>query len=100
MSILPAEAEALLLALAPVSTEPPFHRFVTLPAVVLLTTGRRVTANLPRAVGALTATSGSSPPCWSACPSPAAPGPWPCWSIWTAPSRTTGPAGAAVAATG
>jgi hypothetical protein len=53
MSILPAEAEALLLALAPVFTEPTFHRFVILMAAALLTTGRRTIANLLRTVGGL-----------------------------------------------
>lgn len=53
MSILPAEAEALLLALAPVFTEPTFHRFVILMAAALLTTGRRTIANLLRTVGVL-----------------------------------------------
>jgi hypothetical protein len=41
MSILPAEAEALLRALAPIFTEPTFRRFVILMAAALLTTGRR-----------------------------------------------------------
>ncbi len=53
MSILPAEAEAVLLALAPVFTEPTFRRFVILMAAALLTTGRRPVANLLRTVGAL-----------------------------------------------
>lgn len=53
MSILPAEAEALLLALAPVFTEPTFHRFVMLLAGALLTTGRRTIANLLRTLGGL-----------------------------------------------
>lgn len=51
MSILPAEAEALLLALAPVFTGPTFHRFVILMAAALLTTGRRTIANLLRTAG-------------------------------------------------
>ena len=37
-----------------------------------------------------TATSGSSWPCWSASPSPPAPGPCRCWWPCTAPRRTTG----------
>ena len=53
MSILPAEAEPLLLTLAPVFTEPTFRRFVILMAAALLTTGRRTVANLLRTVGAL-----------------------------------------------
>src|SRR5581483_5940569 len=53
MSILPAEAESLLLALAPVFTEPTFHRFVLLLAAALLTTGRHTVANMLRTLGAL-----------------------------------------------
>jgi hypothetical protein len=53
MSILPAEAGSLVLALAPVFTGPTFHRFLTLMAAALLTTGRRTVANLLRTVGAL-----------------------------------------------
>jgi DDE superfamily endonuclease len=53
MFILPAEADALVLALAPVFTEPTLQRFLLLMAAALLTTGRRTIANLLRTVGAL-----------------------------------------------
>jgi hypothetical protein len=53
MSILPSEAEALVLALAPIFTEPTFRRFLLLLAAAILTTGRRTVANLLRTVGAL-----------------------------------------------
>src|SRR4051794_38988066 len=50
---LPTEAEALLLALAPVFTTPTFHRFVTLLLAAVLTTGRRTVANLLRTLQGL-----------------------------------------------
>src|SRR5437868_14443052 len=53
MSILPSEAEALVLALAPIFTEPTFRRFLLLLAAAILTTGRRTVANLLRTAGAL-----------------------------------------------
>ncbi len=46
--ILPAEARPLLDALAPVFTQPTFHRFVTLFGSAILTTGRRTVANILR----------------------------------------------------
>lgn len=46
--ILPPEATPLLAALTPAFTQPTAHRFVTLLAAALLTTGRRTVANLLR----------------------------------------------------
>ena len=51
--ILPAEAQPLLQALAPVFTKPTFHRFVTLFGSALLTTGRRTVANIFRTAAPL-----------------------------------------------
>ena len=51
--ILPAEAQPLLDALAPVFTRPTFHRFVTLLGSAILTTGRRTVANLLRTAAPL-----------------------------------------------
>jgi hypothetical protein len=51
--ILPTEAAAVLLALAPAFTAPTFRRFLTLALAALLTTGRRTVANLLRTLGAL-----------------------------------------------
>ena len=45
---LPAEARPLLNALAPVFTQPTFHRFVILLGSAILCTGRRTVANLLR----------------------------------------------------
>ena len=53
MTILPAEATPLLLALAPAFTQPTFSRFTALMAAALLTTGRRTVANLVRTLGPL-----------------------------------------------
>ena len=49
--ILPTEAQPLLLALCSAFTSPTFHRFSTLLAAALLTTGRRTVANLLRTLG-------------------------------------------------
>jgi DDE superfamily endonuclease len=51
--ILPAEAAALVAALAPAFTQPTFQRFVTLRVAAVLTTGRRTVANLLRPLGPL-----------------------------------------------
>jgi hypothetical protein len=51
--ILPHEAHSLLLALSPAFTVPSFHRFTTLMAAAILTTGRRTIANLLRTLGGL-----------------------------------------------
>ena len=51
--ILPYEAQPLLSALAPAFTMPTFHRFTTLVAAAILTTGRRTIANLLRTLGGL-----------------------------------------------
>src|SRR5687767_12959145 len=51
--ILPAEAAAVLLPLAPAFTAPTFRRFLLLTAAALLTTGRRTIANLLRTLGDL-----------------------------------------------
>lgn len=51
--LLPAEAQPLLHALAPAFTNPTYHRFATLTAAAILTTGRRTVANLLRTVGDL-----------------------------------------------
>jgi hypothetical protein len=51
--LLPAEAQPLLHALAPAFTNPTYHRFATLLAAAILTTGRRTVANLLRTVGTL-----------------------------------------------
>src|SRR4051812_17512220 len=51
--ILPTEAAAVLLPLAPAFTEPPRRRFLLLAAAALLTTGRRTVANLLRTLGGL-----------------------------------------------
>jgi hypothetical protein len=51
--LLPAEAQPLLHALAPAFTNPTYHRFATLAAAAILTTGRRTVANLLRTVGRL-----------------------------------------------
>jgi hypothetical protein len=51
--ILPHEAHSLLLALSPAFTVPSFHRFTTLMAAAILTTGRRTVANLLRTLGGL-----------------------------------------------
>lgn len=51
--ILPAEAASLLAAFVPAFTQPTFHRFVTLLAAAILTTGRRTVANLLRTLGPL-----------------------------------------------
>jgi hypothetical protein len=53
MTILPAEANPLLLALAPAFSQPTYLRFTTLMAATLLTTGRRTVANLLRSLGPL-----------------------------------------------
>jgi hypothetical protein len=53
MTILPAEATPLLLALAPAFTQPTGQRFANLMAAALLTTGRRTIANLLRTLGPL-----------------------------------------------
>ncbi|MHB1424216.1 MAG: hypothetical protein ACYC3I_13655 [Gemmataceae bacterium] len=53
MTILPAEATPLLLALAPAFSQPTFSRFTVLMAAALLTTGRRTIANLLRTRGPL-----------------------------------------------
>jgi hypothetical protein len=55
MTILPREAEALTLALAPVFTQPTYRRFLLLLAAAILTTGRRTVANLLRTAGPLAA---------------------------------------------
>src|SRR3954447_1581371 len=52
--ILPAEARPLLDALAPVFTQPTFHRFVILLGSAILTTGRRTVANILRTAAPLT----------------------------------------------
>ena len=51
--LLPPEARPLALALLPVFTNPTYHRFLTLAAAAILTTGRRTVANLLRTVGDL-----------------------------------------------
>jgi hypothetical protein len=51
--ILPNEAQPLLLALASAFTTPTSHRFTTLMAAAILTTGRRTVANLLRTLGGL-----------------------------------------------
>ena len=51
--LLPPEARPLALAFLPVFTNPTYHRFLTLAAAALLTTGRRTVANLLRTVGDL-----------------------------------------------
>src|SRR5436309_2370374 len=51
--ILPHQAQPLLSALAPAFTMPTFHRFTTLMAAAILTTGRRTVANLLRTLGGL-----------------------------------------------
>src|SRR4051812_17120804 len=51
--ILPTQAAAVLLPLAPAFTAPTFERFVVLALSALLTPGRRTVANLLRTVGAL-----------------------------------------------
>jgi hypothetical protein len=51
--LLPAEARPLAFALLPVFTNPTYHRFVTLTAAAILTTGRRTVANLLRTIGQL-----------------------------------------------
>ncbi len=51
--ILPHEAQPLLTALPPAFTMPTFHRFTTLVAAAILTTGRRTIANLLRTLGGL-----------------------------------------------
>lgn len=51
--ILPDEAQALLSALVPAFATPSFHRFTTLLAAAILTTGRRTVANLLRTLGGL-----------------------------------------------
>ena len=51
--ILPDEARLLLQALAPVFTQPTFHRFVTLLGSAILTTGRRTVANILRTAAPL-----------------------------------------------
>jgi DDE superfamily endonuclease len=53
VTILPSETQPLLLALAPVFTQPTYRRFVLLTAVAILTTGRRTVANLLRTAGPL-----------------------------------------------
>ncbi len=53
MTILPAEATPLLLALVPAFSQPTFARFTTLMAAALLTSGRRTIANLVRTLGPL-----------------------------------------------
>jgi hypothetical protein len=51
--LLPDEARPLVAALLPAFTSPTYHRFVTLTAAAILTTGRRTVANLLRTVGEL-----------------------------------------------
>src|SRR3954453_5143016 len=51
--LLPPEARPLALALLPVFTNPTYHRFLTLAAAAILTTGRRTVSNLLRTVGDL-----------------------------------------------
>src|SRR5919199_1041624 len=53
MAILPQEALPLLAEFAPAFTRPTYHRFVTLLAAAILTTGRRTVANLLRTLGSL-----------------------------------------------
>jgi hypothetical protein len=53
MPILPPEATPLLAELAPYFTQPTYHRFATLLAAAILTTGRRTVANLLRTLGPL-----------------------------------------------
>lgn len=51
--ILPTPATDLVFALAPVFTQPTYHRFLTLLVAALLTPGRRTIANLLRTLGPL-----------------------------------------------
>jgi len=51
--ILPPEAVPLLTALAPAFTQPTYRRFVTPPLAAVLTSGRRMVADLLRTPGAL-----------------------------------------------
>lgn len=51
--ILPNEAHPLLFALSAAFTQPTFHRFTTLMAAAILTSGRRTIANLLRTLGGL-----------------------------------------------
>src|SRR5690349_1813584 len=51
--ILPHQAQPLLSALAPAFTAPTFHRFTTLMAAAILTSGRRTVANLLRTLSGL-----------------------------------------------
>jgi DDE superfamily endonuclease/putative transposase ISC1217 len=51
--ILPHQAHPLLFALGSAFTAPTFHRFTTLMAAAILTTGRRTVANLLRTLGIL-----------------------------------------------
>ena len=51
--ILPPQAAAVLLPLAPAFTAPTFDRFVLLLLSAILTTGRRTVANLLRTLGGL-----------------------------------------------
>src|SRR5207244_13164590 len=51
--ILPTQAAAVLLPLAPAFTAPTFERFVLLALSAILTTGRRTVANLLPALGGL-----------------------------------------------
>jgi hypothetical protein len=52
--ILPNEVQPLLFVLAPAFTTPTFHRFTTVMAAAILTSGRRTVANLLRTLAALT----------------------------------------------
>lgn len=52
--ILPNEVQPLLFALASAFTAPTFHRFTTLMAAAILSSGRRTVANLLRTLGGLT----------------------------------------------
>ena len=53
MTILPPEANPLLVALLPAFTQPTFTRFTTLMVAATLTSGRRTIANLLRTLGPL-----------------------------------------------
>ncbi len=53
MAILPDQSLALLDSFAPVFTEPTYQRFVVLMGAAILTTGRRIIANLLRTAGSL-----------------------------------------------
>jgi DDE superfamily endonuclease len=53
MAILPDESLPLLVAFAPVFTQPTYQRFLVLLGAAILTTGRRNIANLLRTIGAL-----------------------------------------------